>query len=128
MTADQIIEKIGGLQRKLFIVKDGQPTPAQPSVLASNLLLIRALLVELTPIIAAGDREYRLTRAAKYDELLKAGEKKSPAADATKLTPEIIELETEVERIRGYYKAVDGLCTGIQSVLKQQSDEAKNLT
>lgn len=126
MTADDIINQLETFQGKLFVKTSQGVEPAAPGVLSTNLLLIRGLLVQLTPIIASSDKEARLTKAAKFDKMIKAGDKKSPAYDALKLDPDLIELETESERIRNYAKYVDGLCTSIQSVLKVQSASDKN--
>lgn len=126
LTADEIIDQLETFQSRLFVRTSEGVEPAAPGVLSTNLLLIRGLLVQLTPIIASSDREARLTKARKFDELIKNGEKKSPAYDSLKMDKDLIELETGAERIRNYAKYVDGLCTSIQSVLKVQSASDKN--
>ena len=126
MTVDKIITKLDSFQARLFVKTSAGVEPADPVTLSANLLLIRGLLVQLTPHIADADKAARLTKARKFDALLKAGEKKSPAHDALKNDPEIIELENEAERIRNYAKYVDGLCTAVQSVLRVQAGSEKS--
>lgn len=126
MTTADIIEQLNGFQVKLFVRRGGAVEPADPVTLANNLLLIRGLLIQLVDKVADAELEYRHAKASKYDEKIKAGEKKSPAIDSLKMDQELIDMEIETERVRNFMRYTDGLCTSIQSVLKVQASSDKN--
>lgn len=132
MTTDKIIEQLDRFQVKLFVRDEGVVVPATPTVLAENLLLIRGLLIQLVDKVADAERDYRLSKAARYDGFLtghQLGEKpmsKSAAQDALEYEEDLIEKKIATERVRNYMKYVDGLCTSIQSVLRVQSSSEKN--
>lgn len=126
MSVDEIITQLDGFVAKLYVRTSSGVEPADPVTLSANLLLIRGLLVQLTPHLAELDKTARLTKAGKFDALLKAGEKKSPAHDALKNDQELIKLESDAERVKLYAKYVDGLCTAVQSVLRVQAGSDKS--
>lgn len=125
MQTDQIIAQLDKFQVKLFVRDGNQVVPADPVTLAENLLLIRGLLIQLVEKVADAELDYRKSKAAKFDELVKGGMKRSPALDQLDLETDLIEKKIATERVRNYMKYVDGLCTSIQSVLRVQSGSDK---
>ena len=126
MQADQIIEQLDKFQVRLFVRHDGMVVPADPVTLSENLLLIRGLLIQLVDKVADAELDYRKSKAAAFDKLIKEGVKKSPAFDLLDVTPDLIDKKIATERLRNYMKYTDGLCTSIQSVLRVQSASEKN--
>jgi len=124
--ADQIIEQLDKFQVRLFVRHDGMVVPADPVTLSENLLLIRGLLIQLVDKVADAELDYRKSKAAAFDKLIKEGVKKSPAFDLLDVTPDLIDKKIATERLRNYMKYTDGLCTSIQSVLRVQSASEKN--
>ena len=126
MTANEIIEQLEKFQTRLYLKgQDGIVVPAPPGDLADTLLLIRGLLIQLTDKVAEAEKDYRHTKAARYDEFIKSGIKKSPAVDALEFEKDLIDKKVGTERLRNYMKYVDGLCTSIQSVLRVQTGSNK---
>lgn len=133
MTPDQIIERLGTYQTRLFVKVNGRTEPASPDVLSSNLLLIRGLLMYLVDAVADADLAYRHAKAARFDQLIQSQQpngkpmSKSAALDALDMEADLVDMKIETERLKNYLKFTDGLCTSIQSVLKFQtaSDKAQ---
>lgn len=132
MDAEQIIKTLETYQLRLFVrTKDGVE-PADPVTLSSNLLLIRGLLVQLVDKVYEAEREYRKAKAARFDRLISPnadgskGLSKSAAFDQLEMENDLIEYKTNVERLRNYMKYIDGLCSGVQSVLKVQVGSEKS--
>lgn len=128
MQTNQIIEQLEKFQVRLFVKRDGQVEPADPTTLANNLLLIRGLLIQLVDKVAESELAYRKSKAARFDGFIKTVDpntkkpmSKSAAMDALDMEEDLIEMKIATERVRNYAKYVDGLCTSIQSVLKVQS-------
>lgn len=126
METDEIIEQLDKFQARLFVRRGGQVEPADPTVLANNLLLIRGLLIQLVDKVADHELEYRKAKASRFDKFIKDGMKKSPAMDQLDMEEDLIDLKIATERVRNYMKYVDGLCTSIQSVLRVQSSSDKS--
>jgi hypothetical protein len=126
MDSDQIITQLDKFQVRLFRREDGNVVPADPVVLAENLLLIRGLLIQLVDKVADAELDYRKSKASRFDELIKDGIKKSPAFDLLEMETDLIDKKIATERLRNYAKYVDGLCTSIQSVLRVQSSSDRN--
>lgn len=126
MNTEEIIAQLDKFQVKLFVRRDGQVEPADPTTLANNLLLIRGLLIQLVEKVADAELDYRKAKAARFDRFIKEGMKKSPAMDMLEMEQDLIEKKISTERVRNYMKYVDGLCTSIQSVLKVQAGSEKN--
>lgn len=125
MDANKIITQLNAYEARLFVRTAVGVEPAAPTVLSSNLLLIRGLLVQLVDKVAEAEKSYRHTKAARFDKFIQEGTKKSPAMDQLKMEKDLIDLEIEVERLRGYMKYTDGLCTSVQSVLRVQAGSDK---
>ena len=126
MNTEEIIAQLDKFQVKLFVRRDGQVEPADPTTLANNLLLIRGLLIQLVDKVYEAELQYRKSKAARFDTFIKDGMKKSPAFDALDMEEDLIDMKLSTERVRNYMKYIDGLCTSIQSVLKVQSSSEKN--
>ena len=126
MQTEEIIAQLDKFQVKLFVRRDGQVEPADPTTLANNLLLIRGLLIQLVDKVYEAELVYRKSKAARFDTFIKDGMKKSPAFDALDMEEDLIDMKLSTERVRNYMKYIDGLCTSIQSVLKVQSSSEKN--
>lgn len=126
MNTEDIIKQLDSFQVKLFVRRDGQVEPADPTTLANNLLLIRGLLIQLVDKVYEAELTYRKAKAARFDKFIKEGMKKSPAFDALEMEDDLIDMKLSTERVRNYMKYIDGLCTSIQSVLKVQSSSEKN--
>lgn len=132
METDEIIAQLDNFQARLFIRRNGQVEPADPTTLSNNLLLIRGLLIQLVDKVADTELLYRKSKAARYDSFLtahKPGEKglsKSAAMDKLDMEDDLIDMKITSERIKNYMKFTDGLCTSIQSVLKVMSSSEKN--
>lgn len=126
MNTEDIIKQLDSFQVKLFVRRDGQVEPADPTTLANNLLLIRGLLIQLVDKVYEAELTYRKAKAARFDKFIKDGMKKSPAFDALEMEDDLIDMKLSTERVRNYMKYIDGLCTSIQSVLKVQSSSEKN--
>jgi hypothetical protein len=126
VNANQIITELDKFQAQLFVRRDGAVVPSDPVTLANNLLRIRGLLIALVDHVADADLDYRKTKAARFDKLIKEGVKRSPAMDQLDMEEDLIDKKITAERLRNYAKYVDGLCTSIQSVLKVQSTSEKN--
>lgn len=130
METDQIIKQLDTYQARLFR-KERRETgielvPATPTILSENLLLIRVLLIQLVDKVADAERDYRISKAGRFDELLKEGIKRSPAETQLDMDPALIKKKIDTERLRNYMKYADGMCTSIQSVLRVQSGSDKN--
>jgi hypothetical protein len=116
---DRIIELIDGYSNGLYdLDTDKNVVPQLPEKLATNLLLIRGLLVQLVDKVAESEAEYRHAKAARFDKFIKEGMKKSPAFEQLEMEQDLIDMKVNTERIRNYLKYTDGLCSSIQSVLK----------
>ena len=126
METSEIITQIDKLAAKLYVRTAVGVEPAAPGVLSSNLLFIRGLLVQLVDRASDAERSYRHAKAARFDKLLQDGVKKSPAMDLLKMEKDLIDMEIEAERLKGYMKYTDGLCTSVQSVLRVQAGSEKS--
>lgn len=126
MNTEEIIAQLDKFQVKLFVRRDGEVEPADPTTLSNNLLLIRGLLIQLVEKVADSELDYRKSKAARFDKFIKEGMKKSPAMDQLDMETDLIDKKIATERVRNYMKYVDGLCTSIQSVLKVQAGSEKN--
>jgi len=126
MNADKIIAQLDKFQANLFITTSSGVEPATPDVLSKNLLFIRGLLVRLVEEVATAEKDYRRSKAARFDKFLKDGMKKSPAMDMLEMESDLIEKKVNTERLKNYMKYVDGLCSSIQSVLKVQIGSDKS--
>ena len=76
--------------------------------------------------VADAELEFKRTRAARYDQLITEGTKRSPATDILKFDQELIEMESNAERIRNYMRYVDSLVSAVQSLLKVASSAERN--
>jgi len=126
METDEIVEQLNKFQVRLFRRVDGAVVPADPNVLAENLLLIRGLLIQLVDKVSEAELDYRKSKAARLDSFLKQEMKKSPAIQQLDFEPDLIDKKIAAERLHNYMRYVDGLCTSIQSVLRVQSGSEKN--
>lgn len=120
MNADDVVDQITKYSNLLFYrdVETKQLSPALPEALANNLLLIRGLMLRLIDFVADAELEYRHSKAQRFDQFIKDGMKKSPAFDQLEMEKDLIDMKINVERLRGYLKYTEGLCTSVQSVLK----------
>lgn len=125
--ADAIIKKLSHYTTDLFDVRDPNGIkPLPPDTLAKNLLIIRGLLLDLVDVQAEIERDYRLSKAARFDKFITEGMKRSPAQDQLDMEQDLIDKKINTERVRNYMKFCDGLCTSVQSVLRIQAGSDKN--
>lgn len=118
---DALINRIDGYINGLYQTDErGSVIPASPASLATNLLLMRGALTRLVDVVYESDLDYRQTKAARYDKLIKEGMKKSPAFDQLEMEQDLILKKVTTERLRNYMKFAEGLCTSVQSVLKYE--------
>lgn len=126
MDTNKIIEQIEKFQTNLLRPGQNGVEINDPSALSEAIVKIRVLLVQLVDKVADAELEFKRTRAARYDKLITEGTKRSPATDMLKFDQELIEMESNAERIRNYMKYVDSLVSAVQSLLKVQSSAEKN--
>jgi len=126
MTAQEIIDQIETFQADFVRPGDRGVQINNPTALSESMVKIRMLLVQLVDRVADAELEFKRTRAARYDKFIKEGMKKSPAVDALKFEPDLIEMEITAERIRNYMKYVDSLVSAVQSLLKVQASGERN--
>lgn len=126
MKTDEIIEKLNTLMIESFRREEsGDIVPVEPVLLSTKLLHIRGLLLQLVDKVYDAERDYRLSKSARFDKLLKEGMKRSPASDQLDMEADLIEKKVATERVRNFMKYTDGLCTSMQSVLKVQASGEK---
>jgi len=99
---------------------------ADPHTLSETIAKISVLLAQLVDPIFDAELSYKQSRAKKYDDLLKKGEKKSPAAEAMRFDPELIKMENDVERIRNFIKRTEQIISTTQTHIRVQSGIARN--
>lgn len=121
MDAESILKQIEKFEVNLLVKGSGGVEIAQPHILGENIVKIRVLLVQLVDCVATAERDYRHSKASRYDELIKEGTKRSPAMDMLKLDKELIDKEIATERLRGYMKYIDSLVSSVQSHIKVQT-------
>ncbi|CAB4182638.1 hypothetical protein UFOVP1439_33 [uncultured Caudovirales phage] len=126
MDTDKIIEQIERFQTGLLRPGQNGVEINDPGSLAEAIVKIRVLLVQLVDKVADAELEFKRTRAARYDKLITEGTKRSPATDILKFDQELIEMESNAERIRNYMRYVDSLVSAVQSLLKVASSAERN--
>ena len=126
MDAETILGQIQKFEARLLVKGQGGAEVAPPHILVENIVKIRVLLVQLVDIHSNAEREYKLTRASKYDELIKEGVKPSPAGDKLKMDKDLIELEIAADRLKNYMKYIDSLVSSVQTAVKVQTGIAKS--
>lgn len=126
MTAEKLIKKIGEYEAKLLYRGASGIEVSPPEVLAKSIVTIRLLLVQLIDVVADAEKDYRKTKAVRFDKFIKEGMKKSPALDQLDFEDDIIEKKIEVDRLRGYMKYTDGVVSAVQTLIKVQTGIAKS--
>lgn len=126
MDAQRIIEQIERFQTQLLVNTGNGVEINNPGALSEAIVKIRVLLVQLVDKVADAELDFKRTRAARYDKLIKDGMKRTPATDTLKYDQELIEMESGAERIRNYMKYTDSLVSAVQSLLKVQSSQERN--
>lgn len=126
MQTDKIIEQIEKFQTQLLRPGDNGVEINNPVALSEAIVKIRVLLVQLVDKQCDAELAFKRTRAARYDKLIAEGTKRSPATDILKFDQELIQMESDAERIRNYSKYVDSLVSAVQSLLKVQSSGERN--
>jgi hypothetical protein len=121
MDTEQIIKQIEKFETQLLVNNGNGVEINNPVALADAIVKIRVLLVQLVDKVADSELNFKRTRAARYDALIKEGVKKSPAIDSLKMDVELIEMEIATDRVRNYMKYVDSLVSAVQSLLRVQS-------
>lgn len=124
-TAD-IIKQIEKFQAQLLVNTGNGVEINNPTVVSEVIVKIRILLVQLVDHVADAELSFKQTRAAKYDELIKKGEKRTPAEAMIKMDLDLIKMESDADRINKYMKYVDSLVSAVQSLLKVQSSAERN--
>lgn len=125
MLINQIIEQLERFQAQLLVDRGGAIEIASPDILGPTIVKIRILLVQMIEKIAEIELDYRKAKSRKYDELVKSGMKKSPALDQLEMDEDLIAKKIEVERIKGYQKYVDSMCSAVQSAMRVTTEGEK---
>lgn len=126
MKTEQIIAQIERFQTQLLVNTGNGVEVNSPAALADSIVKIRVLLVQLVDKVADAELEFKRARASRYDMFITQGIKKSPAVDALKFEADLIEMESNAERVKNYMRYVDSLVTAIQSLLKVQASGERN--
>lgn len=122
---DSIIRTITQLEAKTLIRNfNGQIELAGPSVLADTASKIAVLLQQVVDPLALIEREFRQTKAQRFDTFLKQGIKKSPALDSLKMEPDLIDMEIAVNRIQAFVKRTEQSITTTQSNMRVKTGVA----
>lgn len=120
MELNSIIDEIEKLLVKMFVRTNGGLETAPPHILSESALKIRTLLLQMVTKVSELELDYRRTKAARFDTLLKEGMKRSPAIDQLEFDLELIEKKIAVERVKNYMKYADNLVTAAQTDVKTQ--------
>jgi hypothetical protein len=126
MDAESILKQIEKYELQLMVKGSSGTEIAPPHILGECIVKIRILLLQLVDCVAQAEKDYRLSKAARYDRLIAEGIKKSPAFDQLKVEPDLIEKEIAAERLRSYMKYIDSLVSAVQTQVKIQTGIAKN--
>jgi len=126
MDAEQILKQIERFEAMLLVKGASGIEVAAPQVLGENIVKIRVLLVQLIDVVAAAEKDYRHSKAERYDKFIKEGMKRSPATEMLDFEKDLIDKKIAVERLRGYMKYIDGLVSSVQTLVKVQTGIAKS--
>jgi phosphotransferase system IIA component len=96
-------------------------------ILSETIARIAIYLTKLAESVSEAELNFKLNRAAKFDRLLKDGEKRTAAETLIRFDQDLIKLEGEVERLRGYIKRCDNVITTIQTHISVKKIEATSL-
>jgi K+/H+ antiporter YhaU regulatory subunit KhtT len=122
---NQIIDSINNLESQL-LVRDtqGKISLATPGVICNILPRLSILVQQAVDPMSQLDLRFRKSRAARFDQLLKEGIKKSPAMDQLKMEVDLIEMEAAVNRISNFVKLTQSTITTFQTNLRLQTGMA----
>jgi hypothetical protein len=122
---DQIISTINNLESQMLTrLRDGTIELVVPTRLAEIIGKIAVLLQQTVDPITFLDREFRQTRARRFDKFLKQGIKKTPAMDSLKFEPDLIDMEIAVNRVNAFIKRTEQTITTIQSNMRVKNGAA----
>jgi len=127
MNPDAIIKQIMSLENQLLKRQGGRVVLAEAGQISETLGKISVLLANLSEPVFEAELEYKLTRAARYDRMLKDGEKRTVAEANLKYDQELIQKELAVDRIKGYIKRTEQLITTMQTHIKVLLAQQSNL-
>lgn len=114
---------------KIILLEKQIPTKHglnNPHILSEIAVKLSVLLARLTDPLSEEELKYKGLKAKKYDALLKAGEKRSPANDALRYDRELIKQEIAIERIKGYVRRTDQIISTLQTHIRVKENEARN--
>jgi hypothetical protein len=124
---EKLIQEINRLEMEMLVKRDGEVHLVEMHILSETIARIAIYLTKLAESVSEAELNFKLNRAAKFDRLLKDGEKRTAAETLIRFDQDLIKLEGEVERLRGYIKRCDNVITTIQTHISVKKIEATSL-
>lgn len=121
---DKLVEEINRLELSMLKKVGGKVELANPVYLSDVISKIAIYLSQLSDEVTNTELDFKLKRAAKFDSLLKSGEKRTAAETFIRFDQELIKAESDAERLRNFVKSTDKVITTIQTRIRVKTAEA----
>jgi hypothetical protein len=121
---DKLVQEINRLELGMIHKVSGRVELANPVKLSETIAKIAIYLAQLSDEVTNAELRYKQARAAKFDRLLKDGEKRTAAVDFIRYDQELIKAESDADRLRNFIKRTENVITTIQTHIRVKNNEA----
>lgn len=121
---DKLVNEINRLELSMLHKTGGKVELAQPTYLSEVIAKIAIYLSQLSDEVTNSELAYKQSRAARFDSLLKDGEKPTSAERLIRFDKELIKKESDADRIRNFIKRTENVITTIQTHIRVKTNEA----
>lgn len=121
---DKLIQEINRLELSMISKANGRIELLPPGYLSETIAKIAIYLSQLGDEQVNAELEYKMARAKKFDQLIKNGEKRTGAETLVRFDVDLVQAESNSERLRNYIKRTEGVITTIQTHIRVKSNEA----
>lgn len=123
---DKLVEEINRLELSMIRKVGGKIELSSPIVLSETIAKIAIYLSQLSDEVTNTELDFKQSRAAKFDSLLKSGEKRTAAETFIRFDQDLIKKESDADRLRNFIKRTENVITTIQTHIRVKTAEANN--
>lgn len=121
---DKLVEEINRLELSMLKKVGGRVELANPTYLSETIAKIAIYLSQLSDEVTNAELNFKQSRAARFDSLLKEGEKRTAAETFIRFDQELIKAESDADRLRNFIKRTENVITTIQTHIRVKNNEA----
>lgn len=121
---DKLVAEINRLELSMVRKVGGKIELAQPIFLSETIAKIAIYLSQLSDEVSNAELTFKQSRAARFDALLKSGEKITSAERLIRFDQELIKKENDGERLKNFIKRTENVISTIQTHIRVKGNEA----